>query len=166
MKIYSYDRWNDLNEERINPLNKDKFLELLSKYAHNNHNVFLYKKIINPKTKMGIFYKSVKQFESHLNLNNTSKNLKGFPDRETSLVCYNYIEKEEGETFIIFPFKSSLFTIDSKIDINESDDCYKKGYWVDKIKWLENIGECEMWTDSPCLIISKSEWNKLLKLNI
>lgn len=167
MNIFNFDRWNDLNEDRITPIGLEKFNELLNKYAHTNQNVFLYKKIINPKTKVGVFFKTTKQFENHVNELKTGEKQEwnGFPLRDMSLVCYNYIEKEEGETFVIFPFKSSLFTISPKkewdIDVN-SENC-NKGYWTDKIKWLENLDQRELWTESPCLIISKKLWDSLNK---
>lgn len=165
MNIYNFDRWNDLNEERIEPLSTEKFQELLKKYAHSNQNLFLYKKIINPKTKVGIFLKSTKQFESHINELKSGKKQEwnGFPSRDMSLVCYNYIEEEEGETFIVFPFKASLFTISPNKEWNselQSEDC-NKGYWTDKIKWLDKLNNREMWTESPCLIISEKLWNIL-----
>jgi hypothetical protein len=167
MNIYNFDRWNDLNEERITPISLDKFKELMNKYAHSNQNVFLYKKIINPKSKIGIFYTTTKQFENHIKELKSGEKQEwyGFPQRELSLVCYNYVEKEEGETFIVFPFKSSLFTISSKKEWDNevtSENC-NKGYWTDKIKWMENLDHREFWTESPCLIISEKTWLSINK---
>lgn len=162
--IFRWDRWIDKKEERIDKIDLELFQTILEENC--NKNKFLYKKIYQPNFKLGLFTKKKKITESYFskNIKHTLKD-ENFPLRENSLVCYNYIEKGEGDLFIVFPFKKSLFTISP---LHESShkmiiENYKKGYWVDKIKWLDTLKETEMWTDNNCLIIKKTIWDNIFE---
>ena len=115
-----------------------------------------------------LFFKSKKSVSDYLKKEEIEQfpidMWRSYPLRNESLVCYNYLEDVDehlGETFLIFPFKNSLFTIAPEREYNYDPeiDKYRKGYWSDKIMWLDNLNEREMWTDSPCLIIKKSLWD-------
>jgi hypothetical protein len=160
--IFRWDRWTDKKEDRIDSISIDEFKCLLEEKCHLNK--FLYKKIYQPKFKIGMFNKTTKITESYLtnNIKNTLKD-ENFPLRENSLVCYNYIEKGEGKLFLVFPFKESLFTISPLQESLHASivDEYKKGYWKDKVRWLDNLKMNELWTDGNCILIEKHMWDKL-----
>lgn len=177
ISICHWNKWLDIKEDRIIPLNKSMFTDMLNEHTNiNNCPIFLYKKIYKPSFDIGVFFKSKKSVlvseSEYLTINtdfflSESESWKTFPMRTESLVCYNYLEDVDehiGETFIVFPFKNSLFTIAPEREYNYTEyqeiDKYKKGYWSDKIKWLDGLTEREMWTDSPCIIIKKSLWDK------
>jgi len=163
--IFKWDRWLDKTENRISTIDLKTFKILLEKNCFKNK--FIHKKIYQPTFKIGFFKKCRKITESYFStyIKNTI-NDNTYPLRENSLVCYNYIENGDGVDFLIFPYKDSLFTISplkesSHIQTQE----YKKGYWKDRIKWLENLSENELWTDGNCLIIEKKIYDKIFEYN-
>ena len=168
MNIFRWNRWIDIKEDRINSIDVKSFKNLLENNC--NANIFLHKKIYEPNFKIGIFQKSKKIVENYYKpspMFNDEKNWKSFPLRENSLVCYNYEEDSEGKDFLIFPYKKSLFIIspikESCYDLNINR--YNKGYWSDKIQWLDDLDEREMWTDSDCLVIEKDLYDKICEYN-
>lgn len=168
--ICQWEKWVDLKEDRIIPINKDIFYSMNDRYTHTNTNFFLYKKIHNPTFNIGVFFKSKKSVSEYLKKEEIqqfpTELWRSFPIRDESLVCYNYLEDVDdhiGETYLVFPFKNSLFTIAPEREFNYDPEVskYTKGYWSDKIMWLDNLNDRELWTDSPCIIIKKSLWDSM-----
>ena len=165
MKICRWDRWTDIKEDRIDSIDIQEFKKILKEKCHTDQH--LYKKIYQPKFKQGIFSKSLKVTESYFGKKQTTNEdtWKAYPIREYSLTCYNYEESGEGVTYLVFPFKDSLFTI-SPVKESSHDgvvDNYKKGYWKDNIKWLEQLNERELWTESDCLVIEQELYNSIFE---
>jgi len=152
IRICKWDKFNDIIEDRIDKITMDDFLSLLETKSHNS--LFVYKKIYQPNFTFGYFKKSYKHIDSYIDLRLTEKNDVTYPRRTHSIVCSTKEEDELGTTFLVFPFKESLFTI------KQGEDCLK-GYWKDKIKWLEKFSNNELWTDNDCLLIKKSIWDNL-----
>ena len=156
MRIFKWDRFNDIVENRINEIDINKFNSLLEN-CHNYNETLLYKKIYQPDFSIGIFEKSVKISENFLNKKfDTTKIDETFPDKDYSLVCTteNVMEDDDTTLFVVLPYKESLFTI-------KNSSGYVKGYWKDKIKWIESFNENKVWTDSTCLLIRKDIWEGL-----
>ena len=150
MKICKWDKFNDINEDRITNISISEFFSLLKK-THNN--IFLYKQIYNPTFICGYFNKSFKNnIDDYLNLSILEKTDISYPKRNYSLVCSPKNDEEIGTSFLVFPYKESLFTI-------KENDNYYKGYWRDKIKWMDKIQDNELWTEDECLLIQKSVWD-------
>ena len=168
MKIFRWDRWTDLKEDRINSIDISEFKTLLEQNCYTDK--FLYKKIYDPDFEVGLYKKSKKITENYYKNKpevTDKKSWNSFPLRENSLVCYNYEEQSEGKTFLVFPIKNSLFTISPlkescyDLDINR----YNKGYWSNDIKWLENLDKREIWTESDCLVIDKETYHSIFEKN-
>jgi hypothetical protein len=156
MRIFKWDRFNDIIENRIKKIDLKKFKSLLEN-CHNYNSTTLYKKIYQPDFEIGLFEKSVKITENYINKNNDTSNIdESFPDRNYSLVCSteNLMEDDDTTLFVVLPYKESLFTI-------KSNEGYLKGYWKDKIKWIEKFNENKVWTDSTCLLIRKDIWDSM-----
>jgi hypothetical protein len=160
MLIFELDKWTGMNESRITPITLIKFKELLKTYCYESQ--YLYKNIIDPKTKIGFFFKSPKKLDSylaHIELNGIPSDT-SFPHRDESLLCYNYEEKA-GTVFYVIPFINTLFAISPTNRKPDSLDNCKKGYWKGQIKWLDKLPHREMWTDYPCLLIEKELWDSI-----
>ncbi len=158
IRICKWEKFNDIIEDRINKISMDEFLSLLEN-THNN--IFIYKKIYNPDFTFGYFKKSFKNtIDNYLDLPIKEKTDVSYPKKSYSIVCSTEEEDEIGTTYLVFPFKESLFTI------KEGEEYYK-GYWRDKIKWLEKFSKNELWTEDDCILIKKSIWDniKSKKLN-
>jgi hypothetical protein len=163
--LIQWEKWINLNEDRIQTLSINEFVYLYETYTHINKNnkKMLYKTIYNPTFKMGIFKRERKKLEIL-----DEKDIKDFrfckknfiPTFNDSLVCELYTNEQINnniKTFIVFPFKNSLFAIK---DTNNNK--LNKAYWKDKIQWLNNIKEnMLLWTDSNCLLIEKELYDKL-----
>ncbi len=150
LKICKYEQFNEMVEYRVKRITSDKFDELLEKTNQEN---FLYKKIYNPTFTFGIFKKSYKQaIDSHINTPLIERTDSSYPKKSYSLVCSTTEENSMGTTFLVFPLKESLFAI------KESED-YFKGYWKDKIKWLEKFKDNQLWTENDCILIKKKVWD-------
>lgn len=148
IRFCKIEKFNDIIEERIKDIDKEIFLSLLQ---NTHQNKFLYKKIYAPNFSYGYFERKYKpRIDDYFNLTNEN-NYEDFPNKNYSLVCSTIEENEIGTTFLVFPFKESLFTI------KESDN-YFKGYWRDKIKWLDKLKNNEIWTEDSCILIKKSIW--------
>ena len=166
MKIFKWDRWTDIKEDRVEPIGLNMFKKFLKENCYSDK--YLMKKIYEPDFSIGIYKKSKKIGERYYpgakTFESNSK-WKSYPLRENSLVCYNYEENSEGITFLVFPFKNSLFTISPVKESCYIQDIsrYNKGYWADKLKWMENLNDREMWTESNCLVIEKSIYDKLFE---
>ena len=93
--------------------------------------------------------------DDYLNLSILEKTDISYPKRNYSLVCSPKNDEEIGTSFLVFPYKESLFTI-------KENDNYYKGYWKDKIKWLDKFKENELWTENECILIKKSIWDNIL----
>lgn len=162
MEIFKWEKWNDMREERILPLDLNDFKDLLEKEGYQYKDQHLFKKIYKPNFEYGVFYKSIKKLEKYESfnfINSIPDNT--YPDRINSLVCFSDKEDENlGVDFIVLPFKEALFTI-NKLYKGGKMDNLKKGFWKRKIKWFENMEKTELWTDSPCLLIREDLWVKL-----
>lgn len=152
IRICKWEKFNDIIEDRVNKISMDVFLSLLE----NTHNkLYLYKKIYNPDFTFGYYKKSFKNtIDNYLDLPVKEKTDESYPLKSYSIVCSTVEEDEIGTTFLVFPFKESLFTI-------KEGENYFKGYWRDKIKWLEKFDENELWTEDDCILIKKSIWDKI-----
>lgn len=143
MILFSYDEWVEVNEERITKISLKKFTELYEKYAHNNNQI-LYKRIHNPDFTIGLFKKDA-DYSTSLQ-----------PIKEKSLTCLqNDKHIPNTELFIVVPFKGALFSILHREEL-------KKGYWKDRIEWLNTLQEKELWTESSCLLIHEKVWNEFI----
>jgi hypothetical protein len=165
MVIYDFDKWDGMNENRVTPISLARFEELMRLYCHSNPNMILYKTIVDPTFKLGFFFKSEKKMDSYLkSIKNTLKDA-SFPDRDESILCYNFWEEDTiGTTFAVLPFLNSMFAISPTVGTPDSLEACKKGYWKGDIKWLEKMSKREMWTDYPCLLIEKDIWD-MMQLN-
>ena len=151
MRIFKWDRFNDIIENRVKKIDMNTFETLLENCYKYNSNV-LYKKIYNPNFEIGIFNKSLKINEY---VNDEPLNIdSSFPSKNTSLVCTteHVLEDDDTTLFVVLPYRESLFTIKNKND-------YYKGYWKDKIQWVEKFNENKLWTESNCLLIRKDIWD-------
>lgn len=154
IRFCKWEKFNDINEDRINKISIDNFLSLL-KNTHNN--IYIYKKIYNPDFTFGYYKKSYKNsIDKYLELPIKEKVDTTYPNKSYSIVCSTKEENEIGTTFLVFPFKESLFTI-------KEGENYFKGYWRDKIKWLDKFNENELWTEDECILIKKSIWDEIKK---
>ena len=148
-------------ENRIQTISELKFISLL-KYTNNK--CYIYKKIYEPTFNYGVYEKSFKttsdEYVEYSNKNDIDIDT-SFPIKDYSLVCSTNEEildsdNNLGVIFLVFPYKDALFTIKSK---NE----YYKGFWSDKIVWLERFTKNELWTEDKCILIEKSIWLEYLK---
>ena len=125
MRIFKWDKFNDIVEDRIVSIDVNEFNDLKENCISGN---MLYKKIYQPEFEIGLFNKSHKTnhyIKENINVDYT------YPKKDYSLVCTSLNEScDISTTFIVLPFKESLFTI-------KDNDTFLKGYWKDKIKWLE-----------------------------
>lgn len=157
IRIYKWEKFNDLIEDRVHKIDMKHFVSLLER-THNN--VYLHKNIYNPTFSFGYFNKTYKNtVDNYLDLPIKEKTDDSYPKKNYSLTCSINEENEIGTAFLVFPFKESLFTIKEK-------ENYYKGYWKDKIKWLESFPNCELWTENECILIKKSIWENLSKSNL
>jgi hypothetical protein len=161
IRICKWEKFNDVVENRIHKLEMNNFISLLEK-THNN--IFLYKKIYEPDFTFGYYNKSYKSnIDDYLNLSNQLKEKTDitYPKKSHSLVCNinEEVDLDIGTTFLVFPFKDSLFTI------NDNGEYYK-GYWKDKIKWLDKFNNSELWTENECILVKKTTWEKIKKNKI
>lgn len=155
IRICKWEKFNDIIENRVEKITLENFLSLL---RNTNNNIFVYKKIYNPDFTFGYYKKSIKKIDDYLELPIKEKTDDSYPKKNYSLVCSTHEEEEIGTTFLVFPFKESLFTI-------KEDENYYKGYWKDKIKWLEKFDKNELWTEDDCILIKKSIWDRIKKEN-
>jgi hypothetical protein len=152
IRVCKWEKFNDIIEDRINKISINEFITHLN-YTHNN--IYLYKKIYNPNFTFGYFQKKYKNVvDNYLDFTLKENTDASYPKKNFSLVCSTREEDEIGTTFLVFPFKESLFTI------KEGED-YFKGFWKDKIKWLEKFEENELWTENDCILVKKSIWDKV-----
>ena len=156
MRIFKWDRFNDIIENRINDIDLQEFKSLLEN-CHNYNQNLLYKKIYQPTFSIGIFNKSFKITENYINKPQEGDSIdESFPNKNYSLVCTTESLMEDDDTtlFVVLPYKESLFTI-------KNSSGYVKGYWRDKIKWIESFNENKVWTESTCLLIRKDIWEEM-----
>jgi hypothetical protein len=158
MRIFKWDVFNDVVENRVQKIGESKFKSLLEN-CHNYDSTLLYKKIYQPNFEIGIFEKSVKIIENSTNKPQKNDNVdEPYPNKNYSLVCNTtnaMDDNNDGSTlFVVLPYRESLFTI-------KSDDTYVKGYWKDNIKWIEKFNENKVWTESTCLLIRKDIWDSM-----
>ena len=157
MRIFKWDRFNDIVEKRINKIDRSDFLNMLENCYDYEDNV-LYKKIYQSDFDYGIFEKSLKLNE---NINSSTHLLDDtYPNVNYSLVCNSkeLDDYSDIDTYVVLPFKESLFTIEDK-----NGNKHYKGYWKDKIKWLDKYNENKVWTESKCLLIKKDIWDSLFE---
>ncbi len=154
MRIFKWDRFNDIIESRVEKIDMKTFESLLEN-CHNYDTNVLYKKIYSPNFEIGIFNKSLKVNE-FFNKTSTLNIDESFPCKDESLVCTteHVLEDDDTTLFVVLPYRESLFTIKNKDD-------YFKGYWKDKIQWVEKFNENKLWTDSNCLLIRKDIWDSI-----
>lgn len=151
MRIFKWDRFNDIIENRIKKIDMNTFKSLLEN-CHNYDKNVLYKKIYNPDFETGIFNKS---FKKHDFFNSDEPLIDNtYPQKNTSLVCTSehVLDDDDTTLFVVLPYKESLFTI-------QKNDSFFKGYWKDKIQWIEKFNENKLWTESNCLLIKKDIWD-------
>lgn len=156
INICKIDSLNNIIETRIEPIIEQKFISLL---RHSNNKNYIYKNIHEPSFSYGVYDKSYKSSNDEyvLHRNGDTEIDTSFPEKEYSLVCSTNDDNNIlGTTFLVFPFKDALFTIKHKDD-------YLKGFWSDKIVWLDRFKRNELWTEDKCILIEKSIWFEKLQ---
>jgi hypothetical protein len=151
IRICKLEKIDNIVEDRVQKISLECFLSLLK---NTYKNFFVYKEIYNPEFIYGYYKKTLKKTsDNYLGLDTVTKDEinMSYPKKNFSLVCSTHEENELGTTFLVFPFKNSFFAI-------KEGDKYFKGYWSDKIKWLEKFDKNELWTEDDCILIKKSAW--------
>lgn len=146
LKMCRLEMINNIMENRITKLNENVFQSLLK---NTNKDLYIFKKILNDDFNFGLFenkdtinINDYKYDDNDLNIDYS------YPNKETSLVCSTYETDTIGTTYIVLPYKDAFFTIKDK-------DNYLKGFWSEKVIWLNKFTKNELWTNDKCLLIKK-----------
>lgn len=146
LKMCRLEMINNLMENRITKLDETSFKSLLNNTIKD---LFIFKKFLNDDFDYGLFEnKNVININDYNYIDNDLNIDYSYPNKETTLVCSTNEIDSIGTTYIVLPYKDAFFTIKDK-------DNYLKGFWTEKVIWLNKFNKNELWTNDKCLLIKK-----------